>query len=736
MASERRERIESIHLARASVHRKFKLKWDEMAENSKFLRLLQYSDKQLSKMKEDGRVPYVLDYLNSSINTFQGIQRDRRTEIFYFPSEKSDEVAAEVLNVVKDAKLRENNFIYIESDVFLDGLVQKLGGVTYDWSKEKNKNGTLKISRIHPRCVMWDLNALEYDKTDAVWIATHEFLSKREMKVLFPDKAKIIDKMSFDPDELFDLNLTSEYRQSLIDDDRDALALIKYYEKRWEPRYFIQDVSSGLYEATYYDTLKAAEEEIEKKKAEAEQQQMAGVTDSVEFTVKRDTYPVVYKTCVAGETELSHECIDEPFFPVDIYHPFWVDGDWYCPLDVQKDGQRYFNKMFSMADHWIGTQSKGLILYNTSAVNKAEADRVKKAFSGTGGLVGVKDIDNYKEFQSAGPAPQLFTLMELAKTTMEENAGGRNFQGRKETASESGVAVRSRVEQAGLSAFVIFDNLRRWKMAVGEHMAWYLTTYMTYPEVLRIEGEELVSQVEKTFSQSVGREWFQKSEIKPGVGYFSVNTEAQNTIENLKVDCIVDEARWSVSKNQAILQEINLSMQSNPNLAKTFPPEVMLEFMNLPFSTKQEAHVRIKQLEQIQMQIEAMKVQSQAAISASLTDMLDLPPEVAAQFLQKYFGIQADPSRIQSKKGQEMKLDAAKVMMDMQMKKEEHSFDMQAKVMEQGLDMKAKQDELEMKSKSEKLKLATNILGSHQKLQHAERSQLLKEKTNGEKETK
>lgn len=730
MASERRERVEQVHLARASVHRTFKIKWDEMAENSKFLRLLQYSEKQLKTMKEQNRVPYVLDYLNSSMNTFQGIQRDRRTEIFYYPSEQSDEVACEVLNVVKDAKLRENNFLWLESDVFLDGLVQKLGAVSYEWSREKNKNGTLKMTRVHPRMVMWDLNALEYDKSDGIWVATHEFLSKRELKVLFPDKARLIERMSFDVDEIFDLTLSAEYRQSLLDDDREAIALIRHYEKRWEPRYFIQDVTNGLYESTYFDDQRAAEEEIERRKDEFSQTVAMMLSEGAEdipefpqFLVKRDTYPVVYKTCVAGEAELSHGVIDEPFFPVDIYHPFWVDGDWYCPLDVSKDGQRYFNKMFSLADHWIGTQSKGLILYNTSSVSKAEAERVKKAFSGTGGLVGVKDISEYKEFVSAGPSFQLFNLMELAKQTMEDNAGGRNYMGRKETASESGVAVRQRVEQAGLSAFVIFDNLRRWKMAVGEHMAWYLTTYMTYPEVVRIEGEELVEQVERTFSQSIGKDWFKKSALKPGVGYFEVNTDAQNTIENLKVDCIVDEARWSVSKNQAILQEINLSMQSNPNLAKTFPPETMLAFMNLPFSVKQDAHARIKQLEQLQFTLEAAKLQQQAAISASLDDILALPPVVAAQFLAKYFGIEADPSQIQSKQGQELKLDLVKALQELELKKAEHAVTMQAKT-----------DELMLKKEEGRQKLAMNVLSSAQKLTHAERSQQLKEKSNGQSE--
>ena len=660
------------------MYSKFKAKWEAMEQNSEFLRLIQYSAKQLKSMVDDKRVPYVLDFINNAINTYQGIQRDRRTEIYYYPAEKSDEVRTEVINVVKDAKLRENNFIYTESDVFLDGLVQKLGAVTYEWSREKNKNGTLKIRRIHPRGLMWG-SSQEYDKSDATWMSYHDYFSRRELIMRHPDKKKIIDKLPSGLDE-FDMDRDPSYLEDLLDEELQKLAYITYYERHWETRYFIQDSESGQYHSEYYDDQTSAEEEVAKMQGELQEAIIAETGQPAEvegrFIVKKDKYPVVRKTVVVCEEELEHETIDEPFIPIDIYHPYFSDGDWYCPLDIQKDSQRYFNKMFSMADHWISAGAKGLILYDEKAVPKEEADKVQQAFSTTGGLIGVRDLNNYKEINSQGPSYQLFQLMETAKSVSEDAAGGRNFMGRKETASESGVAVRNRVEQAGLSSFVIFDNLRRWKVAVGEHVAWYLTHYLTYPEVVRIEGEELVQEVMQKFNKANGRDWFQKSDMRPGIGFFEINTDKQNTIEDLKVDVIVDEARWSVSKNQSILQEVNMAMQSNPNLAKTFPPEVMLEFLNLPFSEKEKARARIAQLEQMQTQLEIAKVQQQANISASLDDIMELPPMAAAQMLQKYFGVQVDPNQLSNPD----QLERVKALAELQMKDQEHKIDMATKI--------------------------------------------------------
>jgi hypothetical protein len=128
----------NIHETRQAAHTTFKEVRDRMKENSDFLRLNQYSQKQLGTMAKQNRVPYTLDYLNSAINTYQGIQRDQRTEIFYYGAGPEDEIKTEVLNAVKDATLNQNNFIYLESDVFTDGLVQRTGACGFEWTPREN----------------------------------------------------------------------------------------------------------------------------------------------------------------------------------------------------------------------------------------------------------------------------------------------------------------------------------------------------------------------------------------------------------------------------------------------------------------------------------------------------------------------------------------------------------------------------------------------------------------------
>lgn len=705
--------VARVHQARAAAFRTFKAKWEQMQQNSDFIRLQQYSQKQLLKMDEQKRVPYVLDYLNSAMNTFQGIQRDRRTEIFYYGVESGDEVKAEVLNAVKDATLQQNNFIYKESDVFQDGLIQKVGAVEFEWSREKNKNGALNIIVVPPRQLMWDLNGNEFDKTDCTWISRHRLYGKRELKNKYPEKTDIIDKMpainDIDLGVFDDLRFPEGYLDSLLDIDLGMIAMIEFWEKKYELRWFIQDKESGLVRDLYYDSKKEAQAAVkeEKQKTEATFTEQGVIAPEVNVEVFSDTFPVIVKSETAHDVAfVEEETQKEPFYPLSIYHPFWVDRDWYSPLDIVKDGQRYHNKMFSMADHWIGTASKGTIL--TDSKNPDEVNRVKEAIGGLGGVITVEDVEAYKEFKAEGPNPQIFGLMDKAENQIHANSGGRNFQGQKETASESGIAVRQRIEQGGLSGFIIYDNLRRWKMDVGSKIAWYLTTNLTYADTVRIEGEELVQETMQKFQSVNQGNWFRANPFRPGVGYLKVNTEGKNTIENLKVDTIVDEARWSVSKNQSILQEISVAMQSNPNLAQTFPPEVMVHFMNLPFSLKQQALQRIKELEQMQQALQMAKAQPPPSISASMGDAEKLPAQAFAAWMQKFMGIQIDPSTVQDPNVLKAHIDLATAATKMGMEQDKHRQDMAMKSDEhqQGILMDAQRHDQAMQTQREKDALA------------------------------
>ena len=634
--------VADVYQAMQSAYRVFTTKYTSMKENADFLKLDQYTDDQLSKMEANKLVPYVFDYITNGVNTHLGIQRDQGTEIFYYPNEQGDDLNVEVLNAVKDYVLRMNRFALIESSMFQYGLVEGVGAVGYEWDTINDPIGLPRVFPIRPRQCMWDLNAMEYGATDASWVTRHRIFTKREMKARRPEEADRIDKMSFTEDLFAQLRITdSGFIRELQPGGLENLVMVEFFEKTFAPRYFLQAGRGDILEASF-TTKQAARDMIERFRTEILSVNPNAQLPEMNILTRR--VPRVLRTEIVNEHPFAdQEEMPEGFIPISFFMPYWHDGDWWSYVDTMKDPQRYFNKMMMMVDNWIGKMSKGLLLIDDNTPKK-ESDEVIQRFSTTGGAMRVKNPDAYTLIESKGPAPQLFAMGEVAKQILEEKAGGRNFMGKKETAAESGVAVRQRVQQGALTSYVMFDNLSHTKHDIGTKLLWYMTNLMTMPQTVRIMGEELTQYYMKSLQQGGGNDWFNVSKTKPGVGYLEVNTVSENTIEKLKADVVIGEARFSQSRSEHALAQINIAMQSNPMMAQSFDPMAIIELLPIPFTQKLKAKQRTQQLLEMNMKQKQQEIDAKAAprLTADLGDIEKMPTPEGMVQVAALFGIQLD----------------------------------------------------------------------------------------------
>ena len=152
--------------------------------------------------------------------------------------------------------------------------------------------------------------------------------------------------------------------------------------------------------------------------------------------------------------------------------------------------------------------------------------------------------------------------------------------------------------------------------------------------------------------------------MRPGVGFLEINTVEQNTIEELKMDVVVEEAKFSPTKSQSILEQLNIAMQSNPLLGASFPPDKMVDLLPLPYSTKQEMKEGIKKNQEFNQQLEIAKAIKPPSVTASLSDIEMLDPSERAQMLEKYFKIQPSSDHVPAEQG--------KIQNDMMMAQQKH----------------------------------------------------------------
>jgi len=610
----------------------FQSKWDEGERNGEMLGLKLWTDKERKKIEDQGRIAYNLDRMNHTIGTLLGSQREARTEIFFYGRTKEDELRTELYNAVWKYFSDLHQYIHVESDVFMDGIVAKYGVFGCEMDHRKDPLGSLRVHRIPYNEVLWDVNFKEYDLSDAYWMSRMRFYQRDELMEKYPDKEDVIRLAGKD----------WGYADTRVKQDmwykakKDLIGTREFYEKSFPTKYFIWQAGADIVLPRAFDSKREAEESIGKFNAIFEQMVMRGEADPMNppsYDIEGMPTQQVTKTVavINGVLEEKHT-FPMGDFPMTVYFPYFYNGDFWSAVDRVKDPQKFESRMYAQLDHWVGVMAKGLLRVDPR-LSGPEKKKITENWSKTGGTIEAKE-GQVEQIQGAGPAPQLFSLLDRVDALYKESFGGANMLGQKQTASESGRAVLARVAQASLDNLVALDNLSRTKDLLGKKIAWYISNRVTAPRVMRITGDDLTMQM-----MNDGRlgEYFAPAKSRPNVGYLKVNSEETNTITGLEVDVVVDEAQFSPTKNLQMLNQIT-DFAKTGLLSTPPPPEVIVDLLPIPYSLKQTWKNALAQQAQ-------QPPQPEIKISA---DYKDLPPEAQVQVLEST-GVQASTQQTADK---------------------------------------------------------------------------------------
>lgn len=636
------DRISEIIEAENYAISDFTPRWERAKENARFYALDPYTEDQKNRLRKQNRQPFNFDKTSHAMNVLLGTQREGRLDIQFLERTQEDSAKTEVLNSVWKYYADTNEFLYRESDVFQDGVVNQCGIFGIKIDKSKYYAGDLKVYRVPFDQVLWDTNSRTYDLsweegTGANWFSHREFFRRNELIVQYPNAKELINLAGKDAQgepQARPLRYDLWY-----DEKKELVGVRNFYERDYKRKYLIWQEGSEVPEEQIYATKKEAVAEIQDRIAQfsAFSAQIFSASGQMlpvpSFDILEIDCPIVTKTVamINGVLEDKKEfALGE--FPYSLYFAYYNDGDYWTAIERMKDPQMFYNRMFMQLDHWVGVSAKGL-LRKDPRLTKRQSDDIDQKWGKTGGTF-TAPAGRVELIESRGPLPQLFSMMDRAENIMDETFGGGNALGLKQTASESGRAVLARQAQAGLDNFVPLDNLRRTKLDLGKKIAWFLTHEITTARKLRITGNSL--ELQRLIQGGIA----QPHDFKPNVAYVEINTRPENTIENLEVDVIVSEAQYSPSKMIASLSAMTDAFKSGM-VSQPPPPEIAIGLLPIPEEYKQ------KWLALYQEKPPETKV----ALNVSYKDM---PPQAQAQ-VEEMIGIQPAPEENVAQKVAEIK---------------------------------------------------------------------------------
>jgi len=532
----------------------------------------QWSEEEIEAHERQKRIPYVLNEIKHKVDHLVGVQMQTRLDVKAVGREPGDQQAAELLTHLIKWVSQVNDLDYIETEVFKDGIIGNVGWACVYWSNEDVMYGYPKIEVVPYNEVYYDLNAKKRDLSDARWMARRSYITKAEAK----------EKYSWIEKEIDDLHPVAEtypayanyptYHQERVygktnpynSHDREIVEEIIHYERVKVYKYYVIDDIRG--DIQKFNTRKEAEDYLDGLVEAYSEEGISIINDDGTHKVFIGTaeQDQIKQTVVVGDLLVINEITILPDFPFVAYFPNFSHGEFQSFVEALIYPQILINRSFSQWDYILGASHKNVVTVMESLLRRGwDVEAVRREISKTVPVIPVMTHGAINSIPNNPVNPQIFQNIEFGIGRMQDYAGGRNSLGLTESAAESGRAVIARAEQGGVAKLPLFDALRFWRLKLTERIVWYIKNFMTPRQIIRIIGDD------------------------KDVQYVNLKNELLDTLEDAKVDIIIDEAIKSETMRERYFQQM-LQLSNLMQLPPEITMSILLEYSSIPETKKNE----------------------------------------------------------------------------------------------------------------------------------------------------
>jgi len=551
----------------------FEPRLDARNRNADFYANRQWTAEEIAKHTEQFRKAYVFNEIQNKVDHLVGTQMQTRLDAKCMPRERGDEAQAELLTYLVKWAEQVNNLEYVETEVFLEALLGGVGVSVVRWEREDIQYGYPKIEKVPANEIMWDVHSRKMDLTDARWMARTMIMTRMDAAEIFPQHLKLIDRANLMDSYLFKdtSSLMSTHQKEIYNrkynetPGKDLLQVIEHYERFKRYRYTVaDDIAGKVYE---FDTDKEAQAMYDGlvEGYTSEGNVLVNPDASPRIALVVDTTDGFIQTIIIGDEVAEYEMTSLTDYPFVLNFAYFLDGEYWGFVDSLIDPQRLVNTFFSQWEYQLGASTKNLITVVASMLRKGVSiEDVRRELSKTAPVLDVYQHEAIKTWGNVPVNPELFQGIMFGIQRMTDYAGGKNALGLQENAAESGRAVLARAEQGGIGRLPLFDKLRFWRVNLTLRLVWYIKNFMANGQIVRLMG------------------------IDEDVQFVELDTGVLDTLKEIKVDIIIDEAVKSDSMKERNFQQMKELFAVIPGLPPEIVSNIMLEYSGLPQSKKSE----------------------------------------------------------------------------------------------------------------------------------------------------
>jgi hypothetical protein len=244
-----------------------------------------------------------------------------------------------------------------------------------------------------------------------------------------------------------------------------------------------------------------------------------------------------------------------------------------------KDPQRTLNTTRRQLVYLLQTLPKGLLIHEIGAILNIDEYEARASDPNFHLEVAKGSFDKVKFLQQPKISPIYNMFDAICVQAIKDVSGAQDsLMGIQTTSREPGITVKARLETGIAVLYILFDNFRESRFNSGKLLISLIQQYVSDAEVVRIEGEKGVQLMQIN------------TQLNPQV-------EGFNDISAGEFDYVVSETAETMTIRAATAQMLVDFSQNQPGI---IPPDIIMEYTDLPFSAKQrvKAHWEAVQAQQ------------------------------------------------------------------------------------------------------------------------------------------
>jgi len=499
----------------------------------------------------------VYNEVKPRIDKLVGLAAQIRRTPKVFPVTKEDEPLAELINGVFKHFRYHTKASRREMECF-EHAVKSGRSFLYFYVDTSNPfEPQIKCKRLPGRDVLVDPDCYDYDINEARYVFISRWFTEEEIRAYW-------DRFDADAIRMFDTDL-SYYTPTYFNESKKLYRLVECWYKKPERAVWFVNPMTGrpehLTRAQWRDFVKRLREGITLPDGRVWRGDPPTAVESV--------MQVPHYAIFSGNVLLEHG--RSPYrwhgYPIVLFGGYKDENEnrYMSAIEMMKDPQRALNTMRRQLSHLLQTAPKGILMHEIDAIlNVDEYDKHSsepnfRLVLNRGGLGRVKFSEQPQISPIYGQLDAQYRQSIVDVSGIQDVLMGKQTGTR-----EPGVTARMRLESNIAVLYILFANFRDARLQGGELLLSLVQQYVTYPMVIRMEGAKGAQLVEIN------------TQLNPQI-------EGFNDISAGKFDLRIDEEAEDVTMRREIA---NMLMEYAHNAPDAIPPEIILEYMDVPFTVK------------------------------------------------------------------------------------------------------------------------------------------------------